>query len=79
MLDSFNKMSAAGMKASNKFKGRRLGWPPVKLVEEGVVQVVFRVMPEIVESRTVQYDAIAPAQPGAFQKFKGTDSTSMDR
>lgn len=41
---------------------------------ERVVQ--FDVMPEIVEARTIQYEAIAPAQfPGAFQKYKGTDST----
>ena len=36
----------------------------------------FEVMPEIVESRTVSYEAVAPAQfPGAFQKYKSTDST----
>lgn len=76
MLDSFNKMSAAGMDASTNSKDGGPDDHLVKLVEEGVAQVVFRVMPEIVESRTVQYDAIAPAQaPGAFQKFKGTDST----
>lgn len=38
-------------------------------------EVVFRIMPEISESRTVKYDAIAPPQsPGAFQKYTGTDS-----
>lgn len=38
-------------------------------------QVTFKVMPEVVEARTVQYEAVAPAQfPGAFQKYKGTDS-----
>lgn len=36
----------------------------------------FIVMPEIVESRAVSYDAVAPVQgPGAFQKFRGTEST----
>lgn len=35
----------------------------------------FLVMPEIVENRTVDYEAVAPAQfPGAFQKYKGTPS-----
>lgn len=48
----------------------------VKLVERGITQVVFRVMPEVVESRTVEYEAIAPPQvPTAFQKYKGTSST----
>lgn len=38
-------------------------------------QVRFEVMPEIVEDRTVEYEAIAPSQfPGAFQKYKGTSS-----
>lgn len=37
--------------------------------------VLFRVMPEIVENRAVEYEAIAPPQyPGAFQKYKGTNS-----
>lgn len=35
----------------------------------------FKVMPEIVEARNVSYEAVAPVQfPGAFQKYKGTDS-----
>lgn len=37
--------------------------------------VIFRIMPEIAESRTVKYDPVAPPQsPGAFQKYTGTDS-----
>ena len=37
--------------------------------------VEFLVMPEIVENRNVQYEPVSPAQfPGAFQKYKGTDS-----
>lgn len=48
----------------------------VRLVEPGVAQVVFDVMPEVVESRTVEYEPIAPPQlPSAFQKYKGTAST----
>ncbi len=47
----------------------------VKLVDgEGNI-VEFLVMPEIVENRNISYEAVAPAQfPGAFQKYKGTDS-----
>ncbi len=41
-----------------------------------IAEVDFLVMPEIVESRTVEYEAIAPPQfPSAFQKYKGTSST----
>jgi hypothetical protein len=48
----------------------------VKLIEKGVAAVVFDIMPEVVESRTVEYEAIAPPQnPSAFQKYKGTSST----
>lgn len=48
----------------------------VKLVEKGVDEVIFDVMPEVVENRTVEYEAIAPPQhPTAFQKYKGTSST----
>jgi hypothetical protein len=37
--------------------------------------IEFMVLPEIVENRTVSYDAVAPAQfGGAFQKYKGTES-----
>lgn len=37
--------------------------------------VHFKVMPEVVENRTAAYEAVQPLQfPGAFQKFKGTDS-----
>jgi hypothetical protein len=38
--------------------------------------VEFLVMPEVVENRTVGYEAVAPPQfPGAFQKYKGTEPT----
>lgn len=48
----------------------------VKLVEKGVDQVIFDIMPEVVESRTVEYEPVAPPQhPSAFQKYKGTSST----
>ncbi len=50
----------------------------VKLIERGVSgkSVIFDVMPEVVESRTVEYGAVAPPQyPTAFQKYKGTSST----
>jgi hypothetical protein len=47
----------------------------VTLTDAEGYTVEFVVMPEIVENRSVQYDAVAPAQfPGAFQKYKGTDS-----
>jgi hypothetical protein len=47
----------------------------ISLVDDLGYAVPFDVMPEVVESRTVQYEAVAPAQfPGAFQKYKGTDS-----
>lgn len=39
--------------------------------------VSFTVMPQVAESRTVSYEAVQPAQfPGAFHKFKGTESTT---
>lgn len=48
----------------------------VKLVDPSGASVVFIVMPEIVESHSVQYEAVSPPQgPGSFQKYKGTDST----
>jgi hypothetical protein len=44
-------------------------------LSDGQTIVQFDVMPEVVESRTVSYEPVAPAQfPGAFQKYKGTDS-----
>lgn len=55
-------------KAANNYK--------VILADGGDI-VDFDVMPEIVESHTVEYEAVAPAQsPGAFQKYKGTSSTT---
>jgi hypothetical protein len=48
-----------------------------KTAEGTYAAVVFEVMPEIVESRTVSYESVAPSQfLGAFQKYKGTDSTT---
>ena len=45
---------------------------------EGFV-LTFLVMPQIVENRSVGYDAVAPAQfPGAFQKYKGTESVTWN-
>jgi len=39
------------------------------------ISVIFRVMPEVFESRTMEYEAVAPPQaPAAFQKYKGTSS-----
>ena len=44
-------------------------------LSDGAVTLEFDVMPEVIESRTVSYEPVAPAQfPGAFQKYKGTDS-----
>lgn len=37
--------------------------------------VEFVVMPEVVENRDIDYEAVAPLQfPGSFQKYKGTSS-----
>lgn len=37
--------------------------------------IEFIVMPEIVENRSVSYEAVSPSQfPGSFQKYKGTES-----
>lgn len=54
----------------------------VKLIEKGVdasdlrYQVIFEIMPDVVESRTVEYEQVQPPQfPGAFQKYKGTSPT----
>ena len=44
---------------------------------DGTTTITFEVLPEIVEAHTIGYDPIAPAQfPGAFQKYKGTDSVT---
>ena len=43
----------------------------------GGLPLEFLVMPEIVEDRAVDYEAVAPPQfPGAFQKYKGTQSVA---
>lgn len=45
-------------------------------IGQGGLKVTFNVMPEVVESRQAEYEAVAPPQsPGAFQKYKGTAST----
>lgn len=42
----------------------------------GAVEVVFDIMPEVAEQRSVEYEPLAPPQlPGEFQKYKGTKST----
>lgn len=47
----------------------------ITLYDDEGTSVEFLVMPELVENRNVSYEAVAPAQfPGAFQKYKGTDS-----
>jgi hypothetical protein len=47
----------------------------VTLTDAEGFEVVFQILPEIVENRTVEYEAVAPPQfPGAFQKYKGTSS-----
>lgn len=44
-------------------------------VKDKTQYVVFEVMPDIQEQRQVQYETVAPPQfPGAFQKYRGTDS-----
>lgn len=41
--------------------------------------IEFLVMPEIVENRSAEYEAVAPPQfPGAFQKYKGTSSVQWN-
>jgi hypothetical protein len=48
----------------------------VKLQEIDGPLVKFLVMPEVFESRSVEYEAVAPPQsPSAFQKYKGTAPT----
>jgi uncharacterized membrane protein YgcG len=44
-------------------------------INSPAISVIFRVMPEVFESRTMEYEAVAPPQaPTAFQKYKGTSS-----
>jgi hypothetical protein len=39
--------------------------------------IVFDVMPQVNENRNVEYEPVAPPQfPGAFQKYRGTSSTT---
>jgi hypothetical protein len=72
-------VSAADVKA-NIPKSESDDSHKVKLLQmensEVVAKVIFDVMPEVFESRTAEYEAVAPPQaPGAFQKYKGTAST----
>lgn len=47
----------------------------VKLSDQDGNEIIFLVMPEITESRSVSYEAVPIVQgPGAFQKYKGTES-----
>lgn len=49
----------------------------VKLDDTDGGLVVFANMPEISESRSVEYEALAPPQmPGEFMKYKGTKATT---
>lgn len=73
------QVSAADMQTVN-VRGRRGGMHRVTLEEIGGFGndtiVVFDVLPEIVETHAVEYEAVAPPQfPGAFQKYKGNSST----
>lgn len=74
--DKDKKLSAADAKSATG-SAPAIDDHQVRLEEIGAPNVViFQVMPEIVESHSVQYEAVAPSQSiGAFQKFKGTDST----
>ena len=72
-------VTAAQMKVAIGASGENDGLHKVKLIERNTanrdVMVVFDIMPEVVESRTVEYEAVAPPQsPTAFQKYKGTSS-----
>lgn len=70
-----DSVSASAVKAANA-KTQLDEEHKVRLVEPGGAKVIFDVMPEVVESRTVEYEAIAPPQfPSAFQKYKSTSST----
>lgn len=74
-------VTAQQLKAALNVEGSQLQEHKVRLVEKKGngdydTFVVFDIMPEVVESRTVEYEAIAPPQhPTAFQKYKGTSST----
>jgi hypothetical protein len=47
----------------------------VTLTDDEQNQVIFEILPEIIENRSVEYEAVQPPQfPGAFQKYKGTSS-----
>jgi hypothetical protein len=47
----------------------------VTLTDAEGFSVEFKILPEIVENRSVEYEAVQPPQfPGAFQKYKGTSS-----
>ena len=52
----------------------------IQLEEKGASSMVrFVNMPDVTESRTVEYEAVQPPQsPGAFQKYKGTASVQWN-
>lgn len=68
--------------SASELKASATGAKPVTAdhlvsLSDGTVTVEFDVMPEVTENHTVEYEAVAPAQsPGAFQKYKGTSSTT---
>lgn len=47
----------------------------VSLADDDGNEIIFVVMPEVTETRSVSYEAVPIVQgPGAFQKYKGTES-----
>jgi len=78
--DSPETFSASQINAITGKNGAKSGHE-VYIIESGMTinSIYFEVMPEITENRNVDYEAIAPAQfPGAFQKYKGTQSTTWN-
>jgi hypothetical protein len=69
-------VSAAELAAATKTTTTEADDHKIRLTEKGGGFVMFDIMPEIYETRSVEYEAIAPPQsPAAFQKYKGTGST----
>lgn len=80
ILGRQNQSASAADVKSNIPKSESDDSHKVKLLQkensEVVAKVIFDVMPEVFESRSAEYEAVAPPQaPGAFQKYKGTAST----
>ena len=49
----------------------------VSLTDQDGYTILFKVMPEIAENRSAEYEAVQPPQfPGAFMKYKGTSPTT---